>query len=246
MWGAHDLRQRERELHREEEQARKQEKRRRKQQDPKQRDPKQQDPKQQDLVRSHPSHDPEHHQQRTRRGHGAQAGDMHAQAAGKAGRHARVSFAVHQERAWEADETDEGGDAALDQHALDGPVLMCPPLCPVPCACPCSPLLPHPPSSSLILVANVANAGARSWKEAHVDLQQVGVGVGDEGWGRPRGVGYSASFALSGVQGSTRLPPLPSTTGSQGAGDSEWPFVDRQSFPLPSLLRGPKTPVILM
>jgi hypothetical protein len=152
MWGAHDLRQRERELHREQEQARKQEKRRRKQQDPKQRDPKQQDPKQQDLVCSHPSHDPEHHQQRTRRGHGAQAGGMHAQAAGKAGRHVSVSFAVHQERGWEADETDEGGDAALDQHALDGPVLMCPPLCPVPFACPCSPrslILPHPPPSWL-------------------------------------------------------------------------------------------------
>ncbi len=80
-----------------------------------------------------------------------------------------------------------------------------------------------------------------------MDLQQVGVGVGDEGWGRARAVRYSASLAQSGVQGSTRLPPLPSTTRSQSAGDnSEWPFVDRQSFPLPSLLLGPKTPVILM
>ncbi len=101
MWGAHDLRQRERELHREQEQARKQEERRRKQH--------------RLLARSHPEHAAPH------RGRGMQP---QAAVAANGARPVRVSFGGQEERSWPDDEPAEAqapGDAPFaHERPLDG------------------------------------------------------------------------------------------------------------------------------
>ena len=97
MWGAHDLRQRERELHREQEQGRKQEERRRKQHHL--------------LARSHPEHDEPH------RGRG-----MQRHVAAKGARPGRVSFGGQEERSWQDDEPDQEQPPGLAPFAHERPL----------------------------------------------------------------------------------------------------------------------------
>jgi hypothetical protein len=159
---------------------------------------------------------------------------------------ARVSFGGEEERSWEEeDEDDEDEEAVGNGYRISSVSVG---------------------EGRLLEVGDGGDAsdgadGRQSWKEASEQLRDVGVGVGSEGWGGytpalaastagASGVdaGGSTAESASGYSGETRLPPIGRTAGSvrrismpsgdssvpsqshrdRDGGTGEWPFVDEE------------------